>query len=350
MTRRDVSLARYTTFGLGGPARFFISPKTASGLSAAVSEAARSGARAYLLGGGSNLLIHDAPLNGLVIANRIAGISTESSADGVLVHAGAGVTWDDLVARSVRLNLQGIECLSGIPGTVGAAPVQNIGAYGQSVADTLHTVTAVHMRTGELRTFTRDECAFGYRTSMFQHEPYIVTSVGLLLKPGGAPTLSYQDLAGRFSGGKPSLAQVRKAVLKIRASKGALAMRGYPKLRSAGSFFKNPVIDAAAFARVRSVVPGEPGGRTWTWPAGGGNVKVSAARLIESAGFGRGYREGRAAISPFHALVLTARRGACAGDVVSLASRVQERVSAMTGVLLEPEVRLWGWRTNPLLL
>lgn len=344
---RNKPLAPLTTFGLGGPAERFMVVRSEDELRQA-SEQARDDAL-YLLGGGSNLLVHDDGVDGLVVANRMAGISFEDTVGGVLVTAEAGVDWDDLVARTVEHNLQGIECLSGIPGTVGAAPAQNIGAYGQSIADTLRSIRALDRDSETMVTLTAADCGFGYRRSVFQTRGLIVTSVSLLLKPGGAPLLKYQDLQNRFSSASPSLSETRRAVLDIRGSKGALAMDGYPRLRSAGSFFRNPVIGPDAFEAHQNELEHGDARRRWFWPQEDGTVKVAAGRLIEGAGFTRGYRDGAVGNSPYHSLTLVAYDGARAADIIALARRIQETVRERFGVLLDVEPRLWGWREHPLL-
>lgn len=344
---RNKPLAPLTTFKLGGPAERFMVVRSEDELRQA-SEQAHDDAL-YLLGSGSNLLAHDDGVDGLVVANRMTGISFDDAAGGVLVTAGAGMDWDELVSRSVEHNLQGIECLSGIPGTVGAAPVQNIGAYGQSVADTLRAIRALDRDSGTMVTLTADDCGFGYRRSVFQARGLIVTSVSLLLKPDGEPLLKYQDLQNRFSGSSPSLPETRQAVLDIRGSKGALVMDGYPRLRSAGSFFKNPVIGQDLFAVFRDELEHGDIRRRWFWPHEDGSVKVAAGRLIEGAGFARGHRDGNVGNSPHHSLTLVAYDGATATDIIAFARRIQETVRERFGVLLDVEPRLWGWREYPLL-
>ena len=345
--RTHVPMTSRTTFRLGGYAQRFHTVRSTRALADAIRTA--DGEPIRLLGGGSNLLVNDEPLDGIVIANRIRGLTVERHPDHVIVRAGGGMNWDMLVASVVHQGWQGIECLSGIPGTVGAAPVQNIGAYGQSVADVLSAVHAVNRETGQEHELTAKDCAFGYRTSIFQSRPLVVTEVALQLRPAAPACLSYQDLAGPFKNAHPSLTQVRQTVLEIRNAKGALAMTGWPRLHSAGSFFKNPVVIPAVLNACHEELQRTASSRRWYWPQSDGTVKVAAGRLIETAGFPRGFQDGTVGISPYHALSLIAYRGARAADVAGLARRIQEAVLKQFGVLLEAEPQLWGWKQYPLL-
>lgn len=346
MTQRTVPLAGHTSFRLGGHAGRFCVVASEDELSRVLKSV--SGHPLYVLGQGSNLLVNDGPLPRLVIANRISGIDTHEHGAGVLIRAGGGVDWDGLVSLAVSRGLQGIECLSGIPGTVGAAPVQNIGAYGQSIADVLHSVSAVDMDSGEPLELSASECAFAYRSSIFQRRRLFITRVNLLLRPRAPALVKYQDLAAKFGTRQPSLAQIRRAVLEIRGAKGALLMDGWPQLRSAGSFFRNPVVPQATFTVLLSELEHGDAVRKWFWLQPDGTVKLGAGRIIEHL-FARGSRFGPVGISPHHALTLVAYDGARAADVVGLARRIQESVMRRFGVILEPEPVLWGWDEYPLL-
>lgn len=347
MNRLSGSLSQYTTFKLGGTAKYFVSAHSEEQLKHALRGLNTD--EVLLLGGGSNLLVNDAPLDATVIAVSIPGVTVKEHPDGVQITAGAGVDWDTLVSHAVDNGWQGIECLSGIPGHIGAAPVQNIGAYGQCIADTLLSVRALDRQSGEFVELSKAECGFDYRKSMFQTRPMVITEVTLLLKPGGPPTLTYQDLRSRFHGRSPTLAEIRDAVLHIRGAKGALAMDGFPRLRCAGSFFKNPVVDHDTFHSFREMLERDDISRRWYWPQGEDSMKVAAGRLIEGAGFKRGYRDGPVGNSPYHSLTLVAYDGATAEDVVGLARRIQELVLREFRVILNVEPRLWGWKTYPLL-
>jgi UDP-N-acetylmuramate dehydrogenase len=273
----------------------------------------------------------------------------------VLFSEGAGVNWDDFVARAVAQNCAGVECLSGIPGSVGGTPVQNVGAYGQEVADTIESVRAFDLRTPDLRegrivVLPKPACGFRYRSSIFngaERGRYIILRVNYRLKRGGAPSLKYADLQKRFAESAvarktpPSLAEVREAVREIRRSKGMLIVPGDDDCRSAGSFFKNPVLSEAQFKdlaeRAASKgldIPSYPAARSQDKDA---QRKVPAAWLVEHSGFSKGYAMGKAAISRKHALALINRGDAKASDIVALKDEIQRGVQESWGILLEPE-------------
>lgn len=303
-----------------------------------------------VLGGGSNVLVSDRGIDGAVI--RIVMQENESIwpdhdhfvPGGLMsVRVYASCSWDALVKFCVANRWQGLECLSGIPGTVGAAPVQNIGAYGQQVSETIASVTAMDTRTRTWQTFTNGQCEFGYRTSIFNRpenrDRYVITQVVFRLRPDGIPCRTYPEVSGATTV-ISTLEDVRQAVLRIRQRKGMVA----GIIASAGSFFKNPIVDMAT----ADAVIGRLGGSGWYWPAADG-MKLSAARLIEEAGFKKGYTRGKAGVSPYHTLALVNLGGATANDLCSLAREVQEGVLSKFNVLLHPEVRLMGFPTYPLL-
>jgi UDP-N-acetylmuramate dehydrogenase len=253
--RRDVILAPFTTLGVGGPARFFAEARTEADVPVAVEFAAREGIPLFVLGGGSNLLVADTGFPGVVLWMGIAGVCEASAGEETQVEAGAGEAWDALVDRCVERGLAGVECLSGIPGTVGGTPVQNVGAYGQEVSAVIRTVRVIDRASGAARDLPASECDFGYRSSVFnttEAERYIVMRVAFALTPGGPPHVGYRDLMERFptSGATPSLREVRAAVREIRRAKGMLLVPGDPDSCSAGSFFKNPVVSDAEYARL----------------------------------------------------------------------------------------------------
>ncbi len=284
--RRDVPLAPLTTLGVGGPARFFSEARTEDDVPAAVEFATREGIPLFVLGGGSNLLVADAGFPGVVLHMGIRGVTETAAGEETLVEAGAGESWDALVARCVESGLAGVECLSGIPGTVGGTPVQDVGAYGQEVASVIRTVRAFDRVSEGAHDLPASECGFGYRSSVFNTTRagrYIVLRVTYALIPGGPPRVSYRDVMERFrsSGAPPSLGDVRAAVLEIRRAKAMLLVPGDPDSRSAGSFFKNPTVSEAEYTRLNELVgPDLP-----RYPASEGLVKVPAAGLIEKAGF-----------------------------------------------------------------
>jgi UDP-N-acetylmuramate dehydrogenase len=263
----NIPLAPLTTFQVGGPARYFVEARTQNEAKDAVHYAAEHRLPLFVLGGGSNLVVADAGWPGLVLKVGLIGIEYEGDLQNMLFHAGAGEPWDDLVALSVSKDCAGIECLSGIPGTVGGTPVQNVGAYGQEVSETITQVTALEIATGNTMVLGNAQCGFAYRTSDFntvKRGEYIVLEVAYLLKREGNPPIEYADLK-KFFGDPPStpptLQQVRDAVRSIRQSKAMLIVPGDEDCRSAGSFFKNPIISNAEADRVESLaqqrVPGK---------------------------------------------------------------------------------------------
>lgn len=337
--RRDVPLAPLTTLGVGGPARWFLEAPDADTLAAGLRWARDRGLPVFVLGGGSNLLVADRGFPGLVIRVDVRGVEVAETGGEIVVEAGAGEVWDALVARCVAAGWAGVECLSGIPGRVGAAPIQNIGAYGQEIGEVLEAVTVLDAETGRVRELDRAACAFGYRTSVFKTTAagrYVVLGVRLRLRPGGAPTVRYAELARRLDGAAPTLEAVRRAVLALRRGKGmvidAETPPSDPDRRSAGSFFLNPVVPAALAdeiaARAADPMP--------RWPAGDGRVKLSAAWLIERAGFRKGHARGAVGLSTRHALALV-NRGGTAADLVALAAEIRRAVAAAFGVTLHPE-------------
>jgi UDP-N-acetylmuramate dehydrogenase len=342
--RKDVPLAPLTTLGVGGAARFFAVVKDEARLAEALAFARRAGVPVFALGGGSNLVVSDGGFAGMVVKMAIPGIEPDAERPG-RVSVGAGVEWDEFVRYCVRRGLAGVEALSGIPGSVGGAPVQNIGAYGQEVGDAIACVYACDVATGEVVRLGRRACAFGYRSSVFNgggRGRRIVTRVVFDLAPGGAPVLGYAELQRLFAQRPaPTLRQVREAVLGLRKAKGMLRDPDDPDSRSAGSFFKNPVIAPGEFgaleedARRRGVLA--PQEAVPHFAAPGGGVKLSAAWLIEHAGFHKGHRRGRAGISRKHALALVNGGGATAGEVLGLARAIQAGVRAAFGVELDIE-------------
>jgi UDP-N-acetylmuramate dehydrogenase len=345
----DIPLAELTTLGVGGPARRLVSAETSDEVVAAMGEADRGGSPVLVLAGGSNLVLTDAGLDGTVVRIATTGGSVERSAGSALVSVAAGEPWDAVVARCVADGLAGIECLSGIPGSTGATPIQNVGAYGQEVAETIVAVRAWDRREGQRVELGPDECGFGYRTSAFKGaERYVVLEVVFELEPAavGRP-IRYPELAralGVEVGARAPLGEVRKAVLTLRRSKGMVIDPDDPDSVSAGSFFTNPVLDAARFElferRVAELLGADA--RPPSWPSADGGVKTSAAWLIERAGFGRGYGEGAVGISSKHTLALVNRGGASTAELLELAREIRAGVEASFGIRLEPEPTLVG--------
>ena len=349
IVQENIPLARFTTLGVGGPARFFAAAASEEHIDEALSFARARSVPFFALGGGSNLVVSDAGFPGLVLKIELSGIR-QMDADG-RITVGAGIEWDSFVQHCVNHNLEGIEALSGIPGTTGGAPVQNIGAYGQEAGESISAVRAWDTFSDTIVELSRDECAFAYRSSVFNTSHvgrYIVLQTEFVLHPHGRPRLQYADLRKRFTeNANPSLAEVRDTVMDIRKSKGMLVDPDTPDSRSAGSFFRNPVISRDEFtvmeqnARNKGVIT-----LLETIPcfdAPGGNVKLAAAWLIEHSGFYKGYIHGRAGISEKHALAIVNRGGAQASEIVSLMKLIEENVTASFGVVLQPEPVLIGF-------
>lgn len=301
-----------------------------------------------ILGGGSNLLISDAGWPGLVILNGITGIEFEPVNDEMTrAIAGGGTGWDDLVRQCVDADLQGIECLSGIPGTVGASPIQNIGAYGQEVKDTIEWVEALDRSSLELRRFAAAECGFGYRWSRFKGEDkdrYVVTRVAFLLRRGGTPTLRYGDLTRYFADAaieQPTLHQVREAVIAVRRAKGMVVADDLPDSRSCGSFFMNPIVPEAVADEIAQRVAESgllrDGEKMPRYEAGEGQAKLSAAWLMEKSGLAKGHVHHNVGLSTCHVLAIINRGGGTSAQVLSLVKHVQATVRESFGIELHPE-------------
>jgi len=348
-----ISLAPHTSLGLGGEARYYVEIHSEESLIAALGWADEHQVPTLILGGGSNLVVADAGFEGLVIKMDIRGLEFESRDAMLLLRAGAGEPWDPLVERAVARGAAGIECLSGIPGLTGATPIQNVGAYGQEVSQTIRSVRVLERATGEAHDLSPEACEFGYRDSMFKREPgrYIVLSVLFALTPGGAPTIRYGELSRALGEGEHSLARVREEVIRLRRAKGMVLDPQDPASRSAGSFFTNPILAEAraqqVFARAveRGVVQSEE--EVPRYPAGEGQLKLAAGWLIERAGVQKGDRRGAVGISPKHCLSLVHYGGGTAADLVALGREVQARVLDFWGVHLEPEPVQVGFDAPP---
>jgi UDP-N-acetylmuramate dehydrogenase len=337
----NIPLAPYTTLKVGGPARYFVEARSEAEIVDALSYARENLIEIFVLGGGSNLVVSDTGWPGLVLKVAVSGIDIAEQNSKCLFVAGAGEDWDGLVAQSVKQNCAGIECMSGIPGTVGGTPVQNVGAYGQEVAETITSVRIIDTASGEVNEMSNAECGFSYRTSLFntsEKDRYIVTRVSYALVSGGAPRVEYADLKRHFAAASspPGLLDVRNAVRSIRASKGMLISAEDDDTRSAGSFFKNPIISAGEYDRI-AALPASSEQKPPRFSAPDGQVKVSAAWLVERSGFHKGYTEGRVGISHKHSLAIVNRGGATAADIVNLKNKVQQRVLKTFGVQLHPE-------------
>jgi UDP-N-acetylmuramate dehydrogenase len=337
----NVALAPLTTLKVGGSARYFMEATNTAEVSQAVEFSKSANLPLFILGGGSNLVISDAGWPGLVLKVGITGINHRHGHDEVIFEAGAGEDWDKFVGMVVAHNIAGIECLSGIPGSVGAAPVQNVGAYGQEVSNTIDSVVALDLRDGEVHELSNEECGFSYRTSIFntsERGRYIILQVNYSLNHGADAYIAYADLKKYFAGWseKPALANVRDAVRKIRAGKGMLITAGDDDCRSAGSFFKNPILSADQYQAL-TVRADAKNLQIPSYPALDAQKKVSAAWLVEHSGFSRGYGSGPVGISRKHALAIVNRGNATAADIVAFKEDIQQRVEEIWGILLEPE-------------
>ncbi len=340
----SVALAPRTTLGLGGPARFFAEVADAADVVEAMRFAQARSLPVFILGGGSNLVVADEGFPGLVLRMRTRGQRWTQAGEEVSVEVQAGEAWDDVVAQAVLRAAAGIECLSGIAGTAGATPVQNIGAYGQEVATALRSVCVLDRESLETRNLAPAECGFGYRASLFKREPdrFVILSITLGLVAGGRPALRYADLAAAFSGhAQPTLAEVRDTVLALRRKKSMVLDQTDANRRSAGSFFTNPVVTAELAAEVahRAVAAGcvqEPE-QMPRFVLPDGQVKLAAAWLIEHAGLSKGYRMGPVGISSRHALALVHHGGGTTADLVRLALHVRTAVFDCFGIALHPE-------------
>lgn len=351
--REQVPLAPYTTIELGGPARYFAECRTADDVRAALRFARERGVPAYVLGGGSNVIFADEGFDGLVAHVTPGGVTFRDEGDATLVTAGAGIVWDDLVARVVARGLSGIECLSGIPGLVGGTPIQNVGAYGQEIRETLVAVTGLDRRDLSTVTFDNDACGFAYRSSRFKTSDrgrYVVLDVTLRLWRDRVPELRYAELVaavdtrGGLDPADPAGAvrRVRDTVLALRRRKSMVIDPADPNRRSVGSFFLNPVLAPAAFGALeRRWRAGGDGSPIPTFPALGG-VKVPAAWLVERAGFSKGMRRDGVGISTNHALALVNLGGGTARGLLALAAEIEAAVFERFGVRLEREPEVVG--------
>jgi UDP-N-acetylmuramate dehydrogenase len=349
LLQENVVLGPLTTFKIGGSARYFVEATSRGDVKEAVAFASVRDLPLFVLGGGSNLLVADTGWPGLVLKVAIAGIErTGSDENGnAQFEVGAGEPWDRFVSHAVTAQCAGVECLSGIPGSVGATPVQNVGAYGQEVSETIESVQVLDLRDGQVRELCAEACGFGYRTSIFnttERGRFIILRVTYALVPGGEPRITYADLQRHFAGREstPNLAETREAVRHIRARKGMLIIPGDDDCQSAGSFFKNPVLSEPQHEELKKRASAR-GLQVPSYPALDMRKKVSAAWLVEHSGFARGYGFGHVGISRKHALAIVNRGGATASEVIALKEQIQNRVEEIWAVQLEPEPVMVGF-------
>jgi len=348
----NVPLSGHTTLGVGGPARFFVKASSENHILQALDFAHAKDCPVFILGGGSNIVVSDAGFPGLAVKIEIPGIRIREGENDSTVSVGSGVEWDELVQFCVDRNLAGIECLSGIPGTVGASPIQNVGAYGEEVSEVIRDVRVLDRRSHNVLVLSNADCGFSYRSSIFKttaRDRYVILSVNLNLNPGGIPRIEYPDLQEFFDNATdmPTLSEVRNAVLEIRKEKAMVLSPEDPDSKSVGSFFINPTLTPDAIFRLEAeartmgllgLSEGIP-----SHGVSAGKEKVPAAWFVERAGFHKGHVQGRAGISNKHALALINRGGAKAQDILELMSSIQTRVKALFGVDLQPEPGFVGF-------
>ena len=346
--RNNVALADYTTLKLGGNAKLFAECRSQTELVAALEYARKHHVRTHVLGGGSNTIFHDEGFDGLVIKIAMHGVQFIREEGVVRMVVAAGETWDDFVNLCVSHGLAGIECLSGIPGLVGATPIQNVGAYGQEVSETIESVKAIQRDTLHQRTFAHQDCMFAYRRSRFNHgdlDAFVITEVTFRLQADKEPEVRYAELQkyidvnmnlSGLSAGQPKLEAVRNAVLALRKTKSMVIDAADLHSRSVGSFFKNPLLNKNEFSdfQQRCVAAGIEESAP-SFPAGG-RVKVAAAWLVENAGYRKGFRSGGVGVSANHSLALV-NYGGTTFELLALAEEIQLKVEEMFGILLERE-------------
>ena len=344
--QENVPLAPLTTLKVGGPARYFVRAENELQIIDGLNFARKKDLDVLVLGGGSNVLVSDKGFDGLVIQMAMTRLDAKRSAfekeknhgpqDLVKVTIAAGDDWDAFVQFCVENNWAGVECLSGIPGSVGGTPVQNVGAYGQEVSETILAVRCIDTTSLEPVRLTNAECGFSYRTSIFNSTAkgrFIVYDVTFQLAPNGRPKIAYKDLMERFEGETPSLSEVREGVLQIRRAKSMVIDAEDPNRLSAGSFFKNPIVPNEKYAEIAAISDaGVP-----KFEVDATSVKIPAAWLIEQSGFHKGFRLGNSGISTRHTLAIINCGGASASEIVALKETIQAGVEQNFGILLQPE-------------
>jgi UDP-N-acetylmuramate dehydrogenase len=342
LIQEHVPLAPLTTLGVGGPACYFCEAHSERDLREAIVFARERDLPVFTMGGGSNLVIADSGFPGLVLKVALLGIAQRSlSGHRAQFDVAAGEEWDAFVAGTVQSRFAGLECLSGIPGTVGGTPVQNVGAYGQEVRETISEVRALHVGSLESVVLSNADCQFAYRSSRFNttdRGEFVVTGVSFCLVHEGKPKIAYADLQNHFvmQTSEPTLAETREAVLEVRRRKAMVIEPGDEDTRSVGSFFKNPIITEKQFAGLAALLSAR-GLQVPSYPAGELLRKIPAAWLVEQAGFQKGYSKGAVGISRRHALAIVNRGGATAAEIVALKDEIQSRVRDEFGIELQTE-------------
>ncbi len=352
--QKNKSLAEFTTLKIGGKAKFFATARNAQEVAQAFRFAQENDLEVFVLGGGSNVLIADEGFDGLVLQIAVKGISVlEEKDETVLISAGAGENWDDFVRFCIENDLQGVECLSGIPGFVGGTPVQNVGAYGQEVSESIVSVKCFDRINAEIVDLTNSDCKFAYRTSIFNtthKNRCVVLEVIYKLKKNGEPKIVYKDLQNYFDDKTPNLAETREAVLEIRRKKSMVIDEQDANSKSAGSFFKNPIVTDKKFAKLNEIAEKlqiiEKNESVPHYKTDEKSVKIPAAWLIEKSGFEKGYTKGNVGLSTKHTLAITNRGNATAREVLDLKNEIQEKVKIKFGVSLKPEPNFIGFKKS----
>ena len=344
--REHVALGPLTTLGVGGAARYFVRATSEAEILEALGWAGNSGIPVRVLGGGSNLVVSDDGFDGLVLAVWLHGLSFSSPSGDAELTTMAGEPWDSVVGHAVARGLAGLEGLSGIPGSAGATPIQNVGAYGQEVAETIVSVRVVDRSLLSALEFSAAECRFSYRDSFFKSEAperYVVTEVRFALSERAPAPVRYPDLQRELEARgleAPTLSDVRQCVLAVRGAKSMLLDPNDVNGRSCGSFFLNPIVDAETAARIGKLADGTSLPR---YAQDDGRVKLAAGWLIEQSGFQKGMRDGNVGLSTKHALAIVAHAGATASEVTALCQRIQAGVRERFDVELTPEPNFWGF-------
>ncbi len=343
--QENVPLAPLTTLKIGGNARFFVRAETEDQIIAACSFAMNNDFRIFILGGGSNVVVSDDGFDGLIVQVAIKGISFEQKdLQTMNVVANAGEDWDQFVDLCVDKNLQGIECLSGIPGFIGGTPVQNVGAYGQEVSETIMSVRCFDRKSRNIVELNSSDCKFSYRASIFnttEKERFVVLAVKYLLQIDRTPKIVYADLQKHFDERLPTIKETRELVLKIRAAKSMVIDKSDPNSKSVGSFFKNPVVSKVMFENVqnkaRQLELLKPNQQLPCYAVDDASVKIPAAWLIENSGFNKGYAHENVGLSTKHSLSIINRGQAKAIEVLRLQDEIQKSVMEHFDILLIPE-------------
>lgn len=344
--KADIVLSDYTTIGLGGKAKYFLSCRTTDDICGALEFAKENKLTVQVLSGGSNIIFQDSGYDGLVLKIDLKGIEINEEENYVYIKVKSGENWDEFVRMTIDKSLSGAECMTGIPGSVGATPIQNVGAYGQEVKEIIHSVTAIDRNTLDTITYNNSDCRFDYRTSRFKtddKDKHIITEVTFRFQKNKEPEIKYPELQKNIQSNidlnsglnlKDKLTEIRKAVISLRKKKSMITDKSDPNSKSCGSFFMNPVLTSKEFAEFKSIV--EPVFKDFPFFKTGNDYKIPAAWLVEQSGFYKGYIKEGAGISENHSLAIINRNGS-AKDVLSLASDIEKKVFEKFGLKFAKE-------------